>query len=224
MAIEIKRTKDQDKPKLVATFYGPGGVGKTTLASTAPRPIFLDAEEGCKALGARGIDVAVVQVKTWKDVQEAWGIIKASPDYDTVVVDPVGAFIGLLIEEIKGGGDMSLAKWGIAKDKMSKFIWAVKSSGKHVIFIAHEAKDKDEDKMLRSPKLSANLSDDLVNLSDVVGHLRVSKDGKRELLVQPRDKYNAKDRFSALGVIVENPNVTDMIATIHASYDKPPFV
>jgi phage nucleotide-binding protein len=222
--IEIKRTSGQDKPSLVMCVYGQGGSGKSTLASTAPRPVFLDAEEGTKALGARGIDVAVVQVKSWKDVQEAWGLIKASPDYDTVVVDPIGAFIGLLIDEIKGGGDMSIGKWGIAKDKMSKFIWAVKSSGKHVVFVAHEAKDKDEDKLIRSPKLSANLSDDLVNLCDVVGHLRVGKDGKRELLVQPRDKYNAKDRFDALGVTITDPNVTAMIATIHASYDKPPFV
>ena len=221
--IEIKRTKDLDKPSLVMCVYGQGGVGKTTLATTAPRPVFLDAEEGTKALGARGIDVAVVRVKTWKDVQEAWGLISKSEDYDTVVVDPVGAFINLLIEEIKGGGDMSIGKWGIAKDKMSKFIWAVKSSGKHVVFIAHESKDKDEDKMLRSPKLTANLSDDLVNLCDVVGHLRITKDGKRELLTQPRDKYAAKDRFDSLGVTNVDPNVTEMIARIHAKYSEEPF-
>lgn len=220
--MEIIRTSQMTKPSIVMTIYGKAGVGKTTLATTAPNPVLIDAEESSKALGARGIDVAVANVKSWKDVQDAWGVISKS-EYETVVIDPVDAFLGLLIDETKGGGDMSLRLWGVAKERMRKFIWAVKSSGKHVLFIAHEAKDKDDEKILRSPKLSANLSDELVNLCDVVGHLRIGEGNKRELLVQPKEKYDCKDRFAALGDSVKDPNVTKMIATIHAAFDKPPF-
>ncbi len=222
MAVEIKMTSQLNKPTLVFCCYGAGGVGKTTLGSTAPGVVMIDAEESSKALGARGIDVAVANVKSWKDVQEAWGAISKS-EYQTVVIDPVDAFLGLLIDEVKGSGDMSLRLWGVAKDRMKKFVWAVKSSGKHVVFIAHEEEKPDEDKILRRPKLSANLSSELVNLCDVVGHLRIGEGGKRELLVQPKEKYTAKDRFAALGDVIKEPNVTQMIKTIHAAYDKPPF-
>ena len=222
MAVEIKMTSELSKPSLVMCVYGQGGVGKTTLGSTAPKPVFIDAEESSKALGARGINVAVANVKSWKDVQDAWVEILKS-DYQTVIIDPIDAFLGLLIDEVKGSGDMSLRLWGVAKERMRRFVWSVKSSGKHVVFIAHETKDKDDEKILRSPKLSANLSDELVNLCDVVGHLRIGEGGKRELLVQPKEKYTAKDRFDALGDIVKDPNITKMIASVHAAYDKPPF-
>jgi phage nucleotide-binding protein len=224
MAVQIIRTSEMTKPSLVLTIYGQGGTGKTTLAATSPSPIFLDAEEGTKALGARGIDVPVVNVKHWKDVQEAWGLISASTDYQTVVIDPMDAFLNLLVEDLKGGGDMTLQKWGFAKDRLRKFIWAVKKSGKHVVFVAHEDEKEDEGKLVRRPKLAANMSGELVDLCDVVGHLRVGEGGKRELLVQPTEKWVAKDRFAALGDKVAAPNVSEMVALIHAAYDKPPFV
>jgi hypothetical protein len=43
-------------------------------------------------------------------------------------------------------------------------------------------------------------------------------------LVQPTEKWVAKDRFDALGDKVAAPNVSEMVALIHAAYDKPPFV
>jgi hypothetical protein len=172
MALELKMTTEMAAPSLVLCVYGQGGIGKTTLAASAPNPVFIDAEEGTKGLGSRGISVPVYQVKSWKEVQEAWGLIKNNPAFETVVVDPIGAFLNLLIDEVKGGNsDMSLRLWGTAKERMRKFIWAVKLSGRHVIFIAHEGKDKDEEKILRSPELAANLSKELINLCDVVGHL-----------------------------------------------------
>lgn len=223
MPISIQRTTEAKAPSLVLCIYSAGGVGKTTLATTSPKPIIIDSENGSKALGARGIDVPVVHVKSWSDVQEAWGLVKDNKDYETVIIDPVGAFLDLLVEAEKGGGEMNLKKWGSAKDRMRRFIWTVKDSGKHVVFVAHEKEEKDDEQVLRRPMLQANLWQELVNLCDVVGHLRIDNACKRALRVQPEQKYYAKDRFDALGALVENPNITSMVKTIHAAYDKPPF-
>lgn len=221
MPIQIQRTTELKEPRLIACVYGPGGTGKSTLAATSPKPIFIDAEQGTKAFAARGIDVPVAMVRSWNDVIEAFKAIKDEKDYETIVIDPVDRFLDLLIEQVRNGGDMNLKKFGEVKDRMRRFIWAAKDSGKHVVFVAHETKDKDDDQQIRSPMLHVNLAKELVNLCDVVGHLRVDTEGKRSLRVQPEPKYEAKDRFDALGSLVVEPNIDTIIKTIHAKYAKP---
>lgn len=223
MPVSIIRSTDAKAPALVMCLYGKGGVGKTTLATTAPDPIFIDAEQGTKSLGARGIDVPIIHVSSWTDVIDAWKLIKDDKAFKTVVVDPIDKFLDLLIDSEKAGGEMNIKRWGAVKDRMRRFVWAVKDSGKHVIFIAHEDKDKDDDQQLRRPKLAVNLSGELVDLCDVVGYLRVGDAKKRTLVVQPEPKYEAKDRFDVLGDTIEEPNVKEIVAKIHAAYNKPPF-
>lgn len=220
MPIKIIRSTEQVAPPLVICIYGKGGVGKTTLATTAPSPVILDSEQGTKALGARGIDVPIADVRSWADVQEAFKLVKEMKEYQTIIIDPVDRFLDLLIDQVRSGGDMNLKKFGEAKDRMTRFIWAAKESGKHVIFVAHESKDKDDDQQLRGPMLHVNLANALVNMCDVVGHLRVDAKGIRSLRVQPESKYEAKDRFEALGDLVTDLNITHMIETIHAKFTK----
>lgn len=222
MSIQILRTTELKEPRLIACIYGQGGVGKSTLAATSPSPIFIDAEQGTKAFAARGIDVPVAQVKSWDDVIEAFRLIKDDKSFETIVIDPVDRFLDLLIDKVRNGSDMNLKKFGEVKDRMRRFIWAAKDSGKHVVFVAHETKDKDDDQQIRSPMLQVNLAKELVNLCDIVGHLRVDTEGKRSLRVQPEPKYEAKDRFDALGQLVQEPNVQSLISTIHAKFTKKP--
>ena len=220
MPVQIIRTTELKEPRLIACIYGQGGVGKSTLASTAPNPIFIDAEQGTKAFAARGIDVPVVQVKSWDEVVEAFKLIKDDKAFETIVIDPVDRFLDLLIDKVRNGGDMSLKKFGEVKDRMRRFIWAAKESGKHVVFVAHETTDRDDDAQIRKPMLQVNLSTELINLCDGVGHVRVDNEGKHFVRAQPEPKYQAKDRFDALGQLIAEPNLTDIIKRIHNKFTK----
>ena len=215
MPVLITHTSTISNPSLVLCIYGVGGVGKSTLASTAPAPIFLDAERGTKGFGVRGIDVPMIDVRSWLDVQEAWTLIKGDETYKTVVIDPVGSFLDLLLDHVRAGGDMNLKKWGDAKDRMRKFIIAAKDSGKHIVFVAHEKEDKDDDQILRRPLLQVNLWNELVNICDVVGHLRIDGKGERSLRVQPEPKYYAKERYDVFGQNIPNPNISEMVKVLH---------
>lgn len=62
--------------------YGPGGVGKTELCTLAPKPIFVDPENGSRAFDVARID----GIETYADVRS----VLAGPDLDpfeTVIID-----------------------------------------------------------------------------------------------------------------------------------------
>ena len=65
-------------------LYGPAGVGKTTFGASAPKPIFLQTEDGADVVGAARFPVA----KTYQDIEQAIGTLaNETHDYATVVVD-----------------------------------------------------------------------------------------------------------------------------------------
>ena len=65
-------------------LYGPGGIGKTSLAALAPNPVFIDLEDGSKDL-----DVARVEWgETWADFRACLQS-SALDSYQSIVIDSV---------------------------------------------------------------------------------------------------------------------------------------
>jgi len=65
---------------------GVEGVGKSTLAASAPSPIFLAAEDGVRHLDV----VSFPEPRTWRDVREAIRTLTAeSHDFRTLVIDTI---------------------------------------------------------------------------------------------------------------------------------------
>ena len=58
---------EQIKPEgnIVMILYGRGGVGKTTFAATADKPLIIDFENGSKFLGERGLSCDVIRMAEW---------------------------------------------------------------------------------------------------------------------------------------------------------------
>ena len=64
-------------------LYGPHGIGKSTFASNASKPIFLCAEDGTNEL-----DVARLKPQTWEEIFEAVAMLGSEEhDYKTLVID-----------------------------------------------------------------------------------------------------------------------------------------
>lgn len=205
----------QFKPSVVMMLYGEGGVGKTTFGATAPKPIIADCENGAKYFGLRGISVDVAQIEKWADMREFLDYVK-SDKVETVVVDPIGELMGKLKRHMLAMGDTKLvqkdgsptmAGWGWLKKTMSDFIKVLRDTGKNVILIAHIEENKDEDRLVKRPKIETKIADDIVNMVDVVGYMTVVQEEgetKRIIIVDPgNDKYTAKDRTGQLGRVIE---------------------
>ena len=89
MSILSTITRPTNRP-IVATILGDAGLGKTSLAATFPKPIFIRAEDGMQAIpeDKRPDAFPVVQ-----SVDDLWGqlaaLIKEDHDYKTVVIDSI---------------------------------------------------------------------------------------------------------------------------------------
>lgn len=221
--MKITRTTDpQVKPKVMMIVYGNGGTGKTTFASTSPKPLLVDCENGAKYFGLRDIKMDVANVNTWSDMQGLFDIAR-SGEYETIIIDPVGELMEKLkrfmIEKgdrknVMPDGSPTMAGWGWLKDTMRSTLKILRDSGCHVIIIAHVSEVDDEGKVLKRPMLMTKLSDEIINMVDVVGYMEVVKiddEEKRIIRVDSAsDKYIAKDRTGQLGKIIP-PNFSEII-------------
>lgn len=222
---------DQIKPSVVMLLYGEGGVGKTTFTSTSPKPILADCENGAKYFGMRGISMDVAQIEKWADMKEFLELVRTG-QYETVVIDPIGELMDKLKRAMIAMGDSKLvqkdgsptmAGWGWLKKTLRDYLKILRDTGKHVIIIAHIDEQKDEDRIIKRPKVETKLSDELVNMVDIVGYMTVVRhegEDKRIIIVDPgSDKYTAKDRTGQLGKIIK-PDFQDIINTVQAKQPK----
>ena len=221
--MQISKTTDpKTKPSIIAMIYGPGGVGKTTFGSTAPKPLLVDCENGSKYFGLRGIELDVAQIRDWSDMKGLFEIAK-SGQYETIIIDPIGELMEKLKrfmvnmgdkKLVQSDGSPSMAGWGWLKDTMRTTIKVLRDSGCNLLLIAHVDEKGDEDKLVKRPMIMTKLSDELVNMVDVVGYmtvLTVDGEDKRVIMVDPSsDKYVAKDRTGQLGKYIP-PNFTEIV-------------
>lgn len=79
----LNRVGDAKPPRIV--IYGPHGVGKNTFASSAPKPVMINIEDGQPV----GLEItAFPQAKTFGDVMEAMtALYSEEHDFQTLIVD-----------------------------------------------------------------------------------------------------------------------------------------
>ena len=221
--IKITKTTDpQSKPKIMMLCYGAGGVGKTTFASTAPKPLLVDCENGSKYFGLRGIKMDTAQIKDWSDLEGLFAIAE-SGEYETIIIDPIGELMEKLKRYMIAKADRKLVQmdgsptmqgWGWLKDTMRNTLKRLRDSGCHVLINGHVSEEKDEDKILKRPMLMTKLSDEIINLVDIVGYMEVAVTAEGEKRVirvdSASDKYIAKDRTGQLGKVIP-PNFSEII-------------
>lgn len=217
-----KTTDKQVKPKIMMICYGNGGVGKTTFASTAPKALLVDCENGAKYFGLRGIEMDVARINDWSDMKGLFEIAE-SGEYETIVIDPVGELMEKLKRFMVMRGDKKLvmldgsptmAGWGWLKENMRNTLKVLRDSGCHILINAHVTEQDDEGKILKRPMLMTKLSDEIINMVDIVGFMEVlNVDGEEKRVIRvdsASDKYLAKDRTGQLGKIIP-PNFSEII-------------
>jgi len=89
MSILSTITKPADR-SVIATITGDAGTGKTSLAATFPKPVFIRVEDGLQAIPeATRPDALPVVTKVEQLWEQLTALIKEKHDYKTVVIDSV---------------------------------------------------------------------------------------------------------------------------------------
>jgi len=94
--MEIRRTIKKTPPRII--IYGQHGEGKSTLASTAPKPVFIQTEDGLDTIDAD----AFPKASSYEDIiEQLTYIIKAENfEYKTLVIDSLDWCEKLVNEDI----------------------------------------------------------------------------------------------------------------------------
>lgn len=229
--MKITNTADAaSKPPISMIVYGDGGVGKSTFATTAPKPILLDLEGGSKYFGLRGIKIDVATIEGWGEIDEFIKYAKKN-GFETIVIDPIGELMALArryMESLKDSkltqrdGSPTAAGWGWMKQQMRSFLRSVRDAGLHALIIAHVDEVNDEGRVLKYPLVETKIKQEMINMFDICGFMVIvgaGEDAKRAIRVDPEsDKFKAKDRTGQLGKVVE-PDFSKIVAACQGNGD-----
>lgn len=161
-------------------IHGWPKTGKTSLAAMFPDPLFLQTEDGCRA-----ISVYALPVDSWAGIKSiAEALHKEEHGYKTVVLDVTERLYDLLCEDVaKAAGvkhisDMGYgAGWAMVNRKFHAFLEYLTGVGLCPVAICHSTVIKDNSGPVEIsrvvPNLPASARKVLVGWADVTLYLEV---------------------------------------------------
>lgn len=145
--------------KFSMILYGSPGLGKTTLALSAPDPILIDFDRGVSRVKAYHRKTTII-CSTYEEVLEDIRSPEIK-DCQTIIIDTGGSFVTYLqdwamranpAQNRQKNGALSLKGFGAVKQEFQRFTNMVRDTmNKNIIYIFHsdEQKDKDGNPMQR---------------------------------------------------------------------------
>lgn len=176
------------------TIYSQPGLGKTSLAYTASRPLLLDFDNGAY----RAVDRKdVVQVNDWRDVAGVRADDLAN--YDTIIIDTIGKALDSLTQDIlRGnsklgfGGALNQQGWGQLGVRFGAFLRLLRGFGKDVILVSHMDEQKDGDGIKERLKIPGGSKDLVLTDSDAIARISIVNK-ERHLIFSPTETSFGKD-------------------------------
>ena len=198
MALNITKANEAiTVDRTIVTIYGQPGVGKTSLASTAEKPLLLDFDRGAHRSAFRP---DTVRIDKW---QEAANLQPEDlQGYRTLIVDTAGRALDFLVAAMptadgktqlkRSSGDPTLQGYGAMKASFTAWLKRITALGLDVILLAHDKEDKDGDSRIIRPDITGGSYGEIVKVSDFVGYYAIDN-GKRTLDFNPSQYFIGKN-------------------------------
>lgn len=203
MGLIKKPSEIAPKGTISVLVYGEPGIGKTTIACSAPNPVLFDYDGGVQRINGAH-QVPTLQPQSWEDTNAAIEEIEREmPEVQTIVIDTAGKMLTFMEDYIKVknpkmkqfDGSLSIKGFGVRKQMFVDFINRLSIMGKNVIFVAHEKEEKRGEEWVKRPEIGGSSAADLIKELDLVGYMRAI--GKqRTIAFNPTENYYAKNTCS----------------------------
>ncbi len=211
MAIKKPTEMNFSDKNIIMIISGLPGVGKTTLALSAPDALIIDADQGMSRIKPE-------HRKDMSDSSTYEGILEdihaAEGTYKTIIIDTCGALIDILKDwairtdpkASKASGGISLQGFGTVKAEFIRLSAELRKKF-NVIYLFHESKEKNGDDIFYDIVCEGSARTLVWQPADLGAHLHIMN-GKRYLGFTPTANYNAKAAYGIKGLI-EVPELED---------------
>lgn len=207
----IKKSNELTIPSTVKMMiYGQAGMGKSTLALSAPKPLLLDFDNGVKRVNMAHLEnVDIVQITQWQDVQQV--LQEDLSCYQTIVVDTIGKMMDFIIIYKCGTRQPQIRDWGGINAEFSWLARTLSSLNKNVVFVAHRDTRKEGDDTVFIPALREKSYNSIVTELDLLGYLEMRNENgsqKRTITFDPTSRNDGKNTCNLPG-LMNVPNIVD---------------
>jgi hypothetical protein len=153
MAIDLKKLeRPRGQRPIIATFFGEGGMGKSTLAAMFPKPVFIRTEDGTASLAGNDEVMLFPLVSSSQEVlDQIEALATQEHEFKTLVLDSITQLATLIEHEIvaadpkaksinQAGGGYGAGYNTAAEKHRQVREWAgalAYERGMNVIFIGH---------------------------------------------------------------------------------------
>lgn len=204
MIVKPSEMKFEGK-KLFIIIAGVPGIGKTTLALSAPKPLLIDLDKGVDRVETRyrtDTDVVSSYEELRSDLEKA----DLSP-YETIVIDTGGKLLEMLKPVViardpknaQTNGELSLKGYGAVKKMFNEFVTFVKSLNKHLVMVFHATEVADGETTKLRIRMEGKSRDEVWDSVDIGGFLEM-RGNKRTIGFSNCDRYYAKGTHGIHGV------------------------
>ncbi len=198
-----RKTYSPENHKIKALVFGDSWTWKTTFWWTAKNAVFLSAEWWLLSLWG---DVPMYEIKSLQDLKDALSDLKGeikswNCPFDTVIIDSIteiNDIVRVSIERELGDSKMTFKERGELSSIMQWILRAFRDLPLHVLFIAHEKAEKDDDRLVKyKPSLNWKAADSICYYMDIVWYTSIDKTEdwiKFSLVVEPKPYAPTKCR------------------------------
>ena len=242
--LQVKKINEIPVPKSFL-FYGKSGTGKTTLAGTFPKPLFLDINEnGTASVG--NDDAQVISISTYEEFNEF--IMNIDEYYEqlkweSLIIDTIGKLQEINLNFLAKGGKIMINNYGDSTNELQQVILKLIShsvaNDYYIIFNAHErdntTSDEETGEVLNPSvmaQLTPKLSEWLHATVSLAGHTRIFE--KKDDLGQSKGMFYCikigadpvfktkvrvpKEKMKAN--IIANPTCEKLMAVLNGTYGE----